>query len=331
MKKIFTFIACLLALSIQAKNYKGAEIYSRQSYLYGKFEMKIKAAKGSGQLSTFFLYRNSSELSSTLWEEIDIEIFGKKTTEFQTNVIIEKQEGTKLTTEKHHAMAFDLAEDFHTFVVEWTPDSICWYVDDVLLRTEKEYAQFCKDPMSIRFNHWAASISSWVGSFDTSVLPSYQYVDYLSYYSYDTTATDPESRFILEWEDDFSTFNTSRWSKANWTFGDNLCDFYPANAYSEDGMLVLKLHDINPPQPTMIGSSEKTLLYPNPFKFTPKLNMSADEIVKFRVSSIQGYCIFESIDENELLDFLENIPAGNYMLQCEYFNKKNDYQIFTKF
>jgi len=159
MKLFVTALLVSIVVISNAKNYKGAEIYSNQSYLYGKFELRMKAAKGSGQLSTFFLYRNSSETSNTLWEEIDIEILGKNTNSFQTNVIIEKVEGSKLMTEEHHAIDFDLSEDFHTFVVEWTPDSICWYVDSVLLRTEKEYALNCTHPMSIRFNHWAANIS----------------------------------------------------------------------------------------------------------------------------------------------------------------------------
>lgn len=343
MRKILTIIACVFTLISQAKVYKGAEIYSNESYLYGKFEMKIKAAKGSGQLSTFFLYRNNSEQNTTLWEEIDIEIFGRNTSEFQSNVIIEQQEGTKLMTEEHHTMDFDLSEDFHLFTVEWTPDSICWYIDSVLLRTEKEYALNCINPMSIRFNHWAANISSWVGTFDTSVLPSYQYVDYLSYYSYDSTATHPDSVYRFDWKDDFTTFNSSRWSKANWTFGENLCDFDPANVYIEDSVLVLKLHDTTPPDTTTNDStdittsiyttekSEGVLLFPNPFRGAPQIINDTGKTIIYKVINLQGICIFESSNTDEVTSYLENIPYGNYILISESPNDKAIYQLISKY
>jgi|GEM_PF-3552457 len=338
MKHSFTLLLCLLTLVLNAKDYKGAEIFTNESYLYGKFEMKIKAAKGSGQLSTFFLYRNNSEQKTTLWEEIDIEIFGKNTTDFQSNVIIEKQEGKKLMTEEHHSMAFDLSADYHIFVVEWTPDSISWYVDSVLLRTEKDYAKNCTDPMSIRFNHWAVNITSWVGSFDTSVLPSYQYVDYLSYYSYDSTATDPADVFQLEWTDDFETFNSARWSKANWTFGENLCDFEPANVYAEDGALVLKIHDATPPVDTttktgIVASNvaDELVLYPNPFHDRPVIVASSGSAQKYAIENMQGQFLLKYADKEAASDFLESLPVGNYILSWQTLQNKNAYQIITKY
>jgi len=329
MRHFITLVFSLLVLTLSAKNYKGAEIYSNKSYLYGKFEMRIKAAKGSGQLSTFFLYRNSSEQNNTLWEEIDIEIFGKNTKDFQSNVIIEKQEGKKLMTEKHHKLDFDLSEDYHTFVVEWTPDSISWYVDSVLLRTESDYAKNCTHPMSIRFNHWAANITSWVGTFDTSVLPSYQYVDYLSYYSYDSTATAADSVFIHEWTDDFTTFNSSRWSKANWTFGENLCDFSRSNAYCEDGALVLKLHDATPPVETAIADAEELKLYPNPFYGRPTI-LTNGSAQSFSVANMQGQNILVSTDSEAVADFLGTLPAGSYILSWQTSDENKSYKIITK-
>ena len=67
----------MMASHASAKAYKGAEIYSYDAYLYGRFEMRMQAAKGSAVLSTFFTYKNGSQIGNTFWEEIDIEIFGK--------------------------------------------------------------------------------------------------------------------------------------------------------------------------------------------------------------------------------------------------------------
>ena len=240
MKKGLIVVSLLSAIvSAQAKNYKGAELYSNDSVLYGRFEMLLQAAPGSGQLSTFFLYRNSSELNTTLWEEIDLEIFGKDSNSFQSNVIIEKIEGKRLTTEIVHTTPFSV-RNFHKYVIEWTPNSICWYVDDSLYRTENDYAMVCNHHMSIRLNHWAANLTDWVGAFDKAILPQYQKVDYIKYSSYTPGKGDNGSNFTFQWKDDFSSLDASRWSKANWTFAENLTDFLPENVYTEDGNLGLK-------------------------------------------------------------------------------------------
>src|SRR5690606_13709396 len=47
--------------------------------------------------------------------------------------------------------------------------------------------------------------------------------------------------FGVGWRDDFHSFDSNRWSKANWTFGENLADFDPANVVVRNGILVLAL------------------------------------------------------------------------------------------
>ena len=72
MRRLFLVLLALvavpLAASATAKTYKGAEIYSNESVLYGRFEMRMRVAKGSGVLSTFFTYKNGSEIGNTFWE-----------------------------------------------------------------------------------------------------------------------------------------------------------------------------------------------------------------------------------------------------------------------
>ena len=69
------FLSC--SSMVGAKVYKGAEIFSIESQLYGKYEFRMRAAKGSGITSTFFLWKDDSELPSIAWEEVDVEVFGK--------------------------------------------------------------------------------------------------------------------------------------------------------------------------------------------------------------------------------------------------------------
>src|SRR4029077_7572198 len=55
------------------------------------------------------------------------------------------------------------------------------------------------------------------------------------YYRYDN------GQFVLDWTDDFDSFDTTRWAAGNWTFDGNLVDFDPANAVVQDGTLILAI------------------------------------------------------------------------------------------
>lgn len=243
-KSMLTILISLLLIPeiLQAKAYKGAEVYvpDSKAVTYGRFEMRMMAAKGSGSLSTFFLYKNGSETGAFPWEEVDIEIKGKDNADnWQSNIITGT--GGSVHSEQMHGPD-QFADRFHTFTVEWTPGKVVWIVDGTVIRTtEGGQADSLTSPMGNRFNLWAASSEAWVGSFDPSILPIYQYVNWISYESYTPGAGPGGSDFTPEWRDDFDTFDGSRWAKANWTFTENLTDFDPANVVVKDGMLILCL------------------------------------------------------------------------------------------
>lgn len=226
-----------VAQLVHAKAYKGAEIYSNNAYLYGRYEMRMQSAKASGVLSTFFTYKDGSQIAGTVWEEIDIEIFGKNNgTQWQSNIIY----GTGPThTEETHTESVSLAEGYHTYVLEWTPEYVAWFVDGVEKRriTGTSTLNTLTSPQSLRFNIWASDSVPWVGAWDDSVLPVYQFVSYIEYKAYNATT----KTFEGGWRDDFNSFDTSRWGKANWTFDSNRVDFAPENAVVKNGILVLAL------------------------------------------------------------------------------------------
>lgn len=222
-----------------AKAYKGAEIYSNQSYQYGRYEIRMRVAKASGTLSTFFTYKNGSEVGNTFWEEIDIEVFGKNNaTDWQSNIILGTQRPT-LKTEAIHSSPTSLADAYHTYTLEWTPDYVAWYFDGTEVRriTGTSTVTSLANPESLRLNLWASTAESWVGPFDDSQLPVYQFVSYLDYKTYNTTS----KVFEGGWRDEFTSFDSSRWSKANWSFDENRVDFAPENVVVKDGVLVLAL------------------------------------------------------------------------------------------
>jgi endo-1,3-1,4-beta-glycanase ExoK len=229
----------VIASIVSAKPYKGAEIYSNQSYLYGRYEMRMRVANAGGVLSTFFTYKNGSEVGNTFWEEIDIEVFGKNNaTQWQTNIILGSSRPT-IHTEQVHTASGTLGDAYHTYVLEWTPDYVAWYLDGAEVRriTGTSTVTSLTNAQSLRFNIWASESVPWTGSWDDSKLPVYQFVNYIDYKAYNTTT----KVFEGGWRDDFNSFDTTRWSKANWTFDTNRVDFFPDNVVVKDGILVLAL------------------------------------------------------------------------------------------
>ncbi len=232
-------LAAGLALGLpatgHAKPYKGGELYSSQAYRYGRIEVRMRMARGSGLLSTFFTYKNGSEVAGTFWEEIDIEVFGKENAVgWQSNIIT--GQGTRTTSEEVHTHPFSLADAYHTYTLEWTPDYVAWALDGVeVRRTTGGQVEDLTNPQSLRFNIWIAEATDWVGPFDPAVLPQYQYVNWISYSRYEG------GQFVHEWRDDFDSLDGGRWARANWTFAENLADFDPNNVVVRDGTLVLAL------------------------------------------------------------------------------------------
>lgn len=226
----------------------GAEIYSKDTVRYGRWEIRMQVAAASGSVSSFFTYHNDSYLGlPEPWREIDIEILGKKPLGFQSNLIT-GDASDKTTSEKFHNTTDDLSKGYHTYVLEWTPDSIVWRLDGKLIRKTNVNAQVTDlrdHAETYRMNLWASSAVAWVGELDKAKLPIIQSVNWMRYSSY-TPGSGPEGAdYTPQWVDDFTTWNIKRWGKADWTFDENLADFTPSNAVVKNGYLMLILSDKN--------------------------------------------------------------------------------------
>ena len=236
-----TVLASLITLLAFAQNkpYKGAEIFTKQQYRYGKMEVRMRAAKASGIISNFFTYKNGSEKGDTFWEEIDIEVFGKNgARSWQSNMVTGQGNGANLQRKEGVHNQNGLGDAYHTYTIEWSPNKIVWKVDGRTIRTQNGgQASQIKNPASLRFNIWNPNIPSWVGPFNANDLSKYMYVNWIKFYQWNgnSFAGSPT------WTDNFNSFNGSRWAKAQHTFGENLADFVPANAGVKNGYLILAL------------------------------------------------------------------------------------------
>jgi len=221
-----------------AKSYKGAEYRTKASYLYGKFEARLKSNGKEGMLASFFTYNDSNP--ATPWAEIDIEILGRYTDDVQFNTITA---GT-VNHVSHHFAGFDPAADYHTYGFEWTPDYVAWFVDSVeVYRQSGSHIATLNQSQKIMMNVWNPTMENWAGTWNEAVLPAFAFYDWVRYSSYTPGAGTVGSgkNFTPQWTDNFDAWDQTRWDKATHTFGGNNCDFVVENAVFQDGKLILCL------------------------------------------------------------------------------------------
>lgn len=235
----------LLVLSIVAaqaqRNYTAGEIQAKTDVTYGRFEVMMYSSDVSGTTSTFFLWKNGGNEATSRWNEIDIETFGKSANTWQSNPIWEynaNDQNTKRWEEVHSNIP--IAKTWVKFTLEWTPNYIAWYNNDVqvrrILKGENVPANhnrynngdsddpvgYIADPMRMCFNHWATYPGDWLGTWNEANLPSYQFVDWLTYQKWNGSGFDPVSTRY-----DFNSISevTSNFNISTHTFTENQCQF----------------------------------------------------------------------------------------------------------
>ncbi|XP_020243062.1 probable xyloglucan endotransglucosylase/hydrolase protein 12 [Asparagus officinalis] len=115
----------------------GSEVQSKQKYLYGRFDMRIKVVPGysAGVVTSFFL-----QSPRPTNDEMDFELLGNVTgepyllhTNVWTNGVGNREEQINLW--------FDPRADFHTYTFIWNPRNIIWFVDGTPVRLFKNAPQ----------------------------------------------------------------------------------------------------------------------------------------------------------------------------------------------
>lgn len=232
-------IACaisVLSWAGSALATSSAELYTGESYQYGRFEARVRYAPGSGVVSSFFLWKDGSEVSGTFWNELDFEKL-EADCHLETNAFFGNPAVVHV---QKAALTHDLCGEFHTYKYEWTPEYIAWFVDDVEIRRETgdtaaAFAENATAGMQVRFNIWPGN-ASFGGVFDPNIVPVYEYIDWVEYSAYVDGAFEPE------WRDDFDAATLdSRWLTGSWGSPKNLSTHSPQNVGIVDGYAVLAL------------------------------------------------------------------------------------------
>ena len=237
----FILIISILFNLIYCRQYRGAELRTVESFLYGRFDARFKPAQGDGLVSSFFTYNDDNP--NTPWAEIDVEVLGVYNNVVDFNTITRGQDSHI----RQHYVDFDPHLNFHTYSFEWTPDYVAWFInDDEVYRQTGAHIDSLYVSQKIMMNIWNPVYADWVGSWDSEILPRFSYYDFVSYSAYTPGVGDSgtESNFTYSWKDDFDTFDGNRWEKSDdHTWGGNQSLFIDENIHFENGNLILCLTD----------------------------------------------------------------------------------------
>ncbi len=173
-------------------------------FAYGRIEARIKVPSGAGLWPAFWMLgTNIDEVGWPQSGEIDImEYVGRV-----PNEIFGTIHGPGYSGGNGFGNPYDLGEpvanDYHTFAIEWAPDTIRWYVDGILYH---EAAPEDVAPNAWVFNHPFYLILNLAigGNFGGKVDPELTFprdmlVDYVRVYQ----AADTAERFEASFTDDF--------------------------------------------------------------------------------------------------------------------------------
>lgn len=177
---------------------------------YGRIETRMKAPareRASGYISSLFTYVNEADVAGTReWEEIDVELEGRRPDAFQANLIYGKNVWEWWRTRDwgawEHVIKVGPVDEWRVFAIEWLPGEIRWYVDGELEKTLKQKHLQCR-PCRAPQKHWTPipdnytdiMLNFWIpndliqkrfgGRKKHNVYPMKAQYDWLRYYQYD--------------------------------------------------------------------------------------------------------------------------------------------------
>lgn len=154
--------------------YRSGAFASVGAFGHGRFEAEIRAARGSGLVTGFFLHRDSPR------QEVDVELTGDDPKRLLVNVYFNPgDDGAEMGfgyrgSPCHIELGFDATLDFHLYAIDWRPGCISWLVDDKVVhdRVGWDPTPIPHLPMRLHANLWAPRSEELAGRIDETVLPS---------------------------------------------------------------------------------------------------------------------------------------------------------------
>jgi len=172
------------------------ELRSRHNmFRYGRYEVRMKAPEihhgnpdvNGNFISTMFAYRDAN---AHHWREIDFEITGDQPNSLTTNLLY--ADGTKNwksylqdSRRPYLGKSINVRKNFHTYMFEWTPKGVIWYVDGKEVRRGSRL-RVPEKSTKIMMNLWIFTGGNFGGhQIYNNQYPMHSEYEYFRFYKWD--------------------------------------------------------------------------------------------------------------------------------------------------
>ncbi len=173
----------------ESKSFYGAEVRSVDTLTYGRVRARARLASGSAVVSA--LVTIYTPWPADNWNELDIECLGKDPSEVQYNAMVYTGQLPAASTPVSPtqdpeilALGFDASADFHTYEIEWTPESAVFRVDGVTARVWDDRIELMTLPQNVLLTIWASGEPVWAGAVDGTTTGAKIEYDWVELYEY---------------------------------------------------------------------------------------------------------------------------------------------------
>ncbi|AXV17519.1 1,3-1,4-beta-glycanase (plasmid) [Neorhizobium sp. SOG26] len=136
------------------------EIQTRARFGHGTYEVRMKAAEGSGFNSAFFTYIGPTDKKPH--DEIDFEVLGKNPRQVQVNQYV----GAKGGNEKLVDLDKKADAAFNDFAFIWEEGRLRYFVNSKLVHEVTDPRKIPSNPQKIFLSFWGSdTLKDWMGAF----------------------------------------------------------------------------------------------------------------------------------------------------------------------
>ncbi len=175
----------MLFINDSTHGYLSSAIQTRNEFLYGRWEARLKPSDVSGVLNS--MYTIDWDDGNGTKQEIDIEFLTKSfmTDSGEVHYAVHAEGLQSFNTNPDVMLDFNPSDDFHVWGFEITPEHIQWFVDaqTLLTYTYSENDISIDSSYQLKFNFWSEP-GGWVGGPPTADVECIYLIDWIKFYPY---------------------------------------------------------------------------------------------------------------------------------------------------
>ncbi len=142
------------------RDYACGEIQTRKRYGYGTYEVRMKAATGSGLNSAFFSYIGPADKKPH--DEIDFEVLGRDTSKVQVNQYVSGKGGNEALVD----VPGGADTGFNDYAFVWEKDRLRFFVNGEMAHEVTDVTKLPVNVQKIFMSLWGTdTLKDWMGNF----------------------------------------------------------------------------------------------------------------------------------------------------------------------